>query len=369
LDKALNGASEACTLEHFVTLEIVDPPKNYQVDTNADLEVYVCCPDGCDLVGGTVAVIDAEGSTLAEQRLVAYLEDWKVNTTESFSVPMPKEPGEYTWNILFSPFEAAHDSAAGQPEPAAKPSAGLEGEALDLTELAGTDDTGLEGDGEPLSSHAVVQAEFSFSVVAHVTGMAVWVAHPVFAGGTFELDIGINCIHGCSLAGQKVTIHHNGELLTSVEMKEPQAPMLGLYHATATLSAPLEAGRDTLECRFEPEGIELAHAPSTRSFSYAIVPKPQTRLEITISETEKGTPVEEAHLAIYSAGGYVYRAQTDAQGNAAIELPYGEYRIRAICGYYHDVEETLTLSEGQELCKVSLKMLFDSDLGSLPWLR
>jgi hypothetical protein len=194
--------------------------------------------------------------------------------------------------------------------------------------------------------------------------MAVWRdLVPVTVDTDFEINVGINCVEGCSLLGQSVNLYLDDELVSTVVMGQPVAPREGLFWAVAKLRAPKEIGLYKVFCRMEPEGLELQHAPVETTFVFTTDLPAQARLHVTCLDLKRGIPVSGADINVRATGGYPYRLRANDQGESWIDLPYGEYRIGAICAEYQDVEKMVTLSEGVLVLEVTLQLPYDPDQG------
>jgi hypothetical protein len=212
--------------------------------------------------------------------------------------------------------------------------------------------------------HAIVQADYSFKAIEHITGMTVWrdSTEPVSIGDDYLLNIGVSCIHGCSLLGQTVNIYCDGSLLTSVTMDEPITPLEGLYQNKVLLTAPTEVGIYTLECRLEPQGLDLSHTSETSRYVLATNKHAQCRLDLLILNLEEGTPIEKASVVVRPKDGYPGYTQADKAGKASIGVPWGETHVGASCRGYLEVETDIFIPEGQEIYELTLMMPDDPSL-------
>ena len=366
LDESIATAPQE-EAEHIVQIEIVKPPKTYAVGMLADMEIVVSCPEKCDLVGGTVLIGDADDQIIAEQYLEEFVEQAGANSTGVFQVPIPAEPGQYVWNILFYPPEDLFDDGIENVDDSLPFEAGA-AELIPETDGLPSEGAGLipKNANQPpatLAPHAIVQAEYSFTAAQHITGMAVWRdSNPIIVGSEFELNVGINCLEKCSLLGQKVNLYLNDELLATLKMGEPQAPRNGLYFATARLTAPDEVAVYTIDCRMEPEGLELLHKPVTSSYSFATGLAPQVRLRVYVGDIDSGEPIDDVHLTARAEGGFPYRARTNEAGEAWMDLPWGDYKVQATTVDHRDTSGNINLVEGMESAELRLEMIYFPDI-------
>jgi hypothetical protein len=335
--------------EHVAVIEIVDPPSRFPVGLTTELEIFIRCPEACDLTGGVVLIGDADDQVVAELYLEEFLASEGVNTTGKFEVLIPSEVGEHTWNIYFFPADDADLEAAAE--------ANDQGGALVDEAIAP-----FSPDAAPQFLHAIVQAQFTFTTTQHLTGMAVWrESLPVTIGTEFELNIGINCVEHCSLLGQNVNVYLDEQLLATVPMGEPEAPRNGLFFKTVTLRAPEEIGSYQLTCKMEPEGLELLHAPAQSVYSFTTALQPECLLTVTVLEEKSEKPVDGANISVRIKGSYPYHGRSDEAGQATFNLPWGEYRVGSICADYRDSEETINLTEDMKNADVTLHMYYDPD--------
>ena len=382
--------------EHIAVIEIVDPPSRFPIGMTTELEIYVRCPEACDLTGGVVLIGDADDQVVAELFLNEFITSEGVNTTGKFEVLIPSEVGEHTWNIYFFPADdadledasEANDQAdallneaialAAAPALAATPAAPA-APALAATPAsdaatptptasdAATPATPAPALFSPDTStpqflHAIVQAQFTFTTTQHMTGMAVWrESLPVTIGTEFELNIGVNCVEHCSLLGQNANVYLDEQLLATVPMGEPEAPRNGLYFKKVTLRAPEEIGSYQLTCKMEPEGLELLHAPVQSVYSFTTALQPECLLTVNVLEEKSEKPVDGANISVRITGSYPYHGRSNEAGQAIFNLPWGEYRVGSICADYRDSEETINLTEGMKNADVTLHMYYDPD--------
>lgn len=65
-------------------------------------KVAVTCPEGCDLRGGSIKVIDVNNILLAEVLVDTYDEQYRVNSTPIFDISVPDVVGEKQFKIIYS---------------------------------------------------------------------------------------------------------------------------------------------------------------------------------------------------------------------------------------------------------------------------
>jgi len=329
-------------LQHIPTIRVVDPKKEHPVGMIVDMTIEVSCPDCCDLRGSTVLIGDVCDQVVAEQTLVGYDEENGVNTTGSFSVEMPKEEGDHTWTIVFYPSES-------NPEE-------LDEELGDSNENDQYSED-LVADAQ----HAIVQIEYTFKTVKHITGMSVWrnSGEPVPVGDEYLLNVGVNCLLGCSLLGQTVSVYHDGALLASAVVGEPAPPLESLFYAQVPLKAPDKVGMFALECRLEPEGLDLSH--TSNSFRYILTTnkRAQCRLNLAAISEEDSAPLALADFVVRPKDGFAAFLRSGEDGKVSIGMPYGDVYIEANCDNRKDANASITIPEGQEEYELTLALAWE----------
>ena len=255
---------------------------------------------------------------------------------------------------------------------------------------------------------------------AHPTSVAVWgVPSPVAAASRFAATVGVKCSAGCPLAGHPVVIRDETgrELGRGTLGTEPAAGTRALYAAAVTLTAPPEPGvhawtaafpggaaeppvagataqpeiaPDTAtEPRQEPETTpqhepavapphqasavpprEPAAAPrheaapppqheaaeSTFSFRTVEPPEHAGTVSVTVVDGDTESPLANADVRLG-----LYRASTDAEGNAHIEAPAGNYELYVRRPGYAPYAAPVTVT-GDAALRVAAARVTDADL-------
>ena len=331
-------------LRHTPIIEIIESKNEHPVGLDADIAISVRCPEGCDLSGGTLNIVDENGQVIAEQTLAVFDEIDGLNTTGSFSVPIPKEPGDYTWTVTFYPLEGDAEKidskSAGTHDPGRS--------ALEETQ------TGTE-EG-PVILHASAKLDYCFKAVGHLTGITVWRNNrePVTVGSEYLLYVGVGCVHGCSLLGQTVKVYQKDVLLGSMVMGEPEPPLASLYQNKIALTAPDEVGAYTLECQLELEGLDLSHNVNTAKYTLTTNMPAQCRLEIMAISEKDDTLIKKTFVVVRPKGGYPAYIQSGEDGKASIGVPWGDVHIEASPNEHDGVKADITIPEGQEVFELTL---------------
>ncbi|MDR3052265.1 MAG: hypothetical protein LBU48_00185 [Coriobacteriales bacterium] len=340
------------TLEHIAVIEIVEPKKTYPIGIETDLIIQVRCPEHCNLSGGILLIGDESDQIIAEQYLTCFDKEHGVNTTGAFPVQIPTEPGTYTWTVAFFP---KGDGSADDEDASTSEDGAAAGGARESVSAG----TGIAA----AVTHAAVQAEFCFTANKHVTGMTVHREYqPVEIGKNYVITVGVECLTGCSLLGQKVEVFCQDELLATAELQEPVGISPKLYRAEITLTAPDTLGLYELRCCVKPEGLGLAHTANECLHYLTTGLASQCRIAITAVDAESLKPLADVSLTSRPAGGYPSLCCTDSAGRASIDAPWGEITLTASCENYEYAKEKVTLPEGQTAVEFTLPMEYHAPL-------
>jgi len=268
---------------HRTNVELSQPIP-LEIDAGAEiiLKVKVSCPEGCDLRGMPVSVMAAE-EIIGASELATF--DEAVNETEAFALKAPGQTGEHAWTVLFP----AHE---------------------------------IEGALHQESSLVV-----AFTTRPHATSMAVWdVPSPVIVNGSFTIKVGVKCEATCQLAGRLIEVCDGaGTPIGESRLGETPWPgTSGLYVADVELAAPATDGTAFWSARFAAAQSGLPHDEASAAFSFRIARPPEHRVTVQVADKGTKAPLENVEVRLG-----VYRASTDAQGRAILELPGGVYPLGA----------------------------------------
>ena len=279
-------------------------PLDVEAGTDIILQVKVSCPEGCDLRGMPVCVVAAD-EVIGTRELAMF--DEAVNETEAFALTAPGQVGEHAWTILFPRHEH-------------------EGEH--------------KGD-----VHEECRLVLSFATRPHSPSMAVWdIPSPVIMNRSFTVKVGVKCSAACRLAGQLVTVC-DGAGMPIGESRLGDTPWpgtSGLYVADVELAAPATDGTAFWSARFAAAEPGLPHDQASAAFSFRIAKPPEHRVTVQVAAQGTKSPLEDVEVRLG-----VYRASTDAQGQASLELPGGVYTIEAWKAGYE--MRTRTVKVGKDL--------------------
>ena len=173
----------------------------------------------------------------------------------------------------------------------------------------------------------------------HSTSIAVWgVPSPVVAGGRFAVTVGVKCAAACSLAGRPVVVRDaaRAEVGRGRLDSQPAPGTRGLYAASVALAAPVQAGVYAWTATFPAAGTgppppadgsaaaspAPPHAAAQAAFSFRAAAPPEHCVTVTVHDQEAEAPLAavEVHLG-------PYRAATDADGRARVDVPAGDYDL------------------------------------------
>lgn len=298
---------------HRVGLEVVPvPAQNTPVGAEVSFRIRASCPSGCDLRGSTVRIV-AGDELLASGEIVDYQDG--VGETERITLTAPSRVGDHAWTVRFSAQEVG---------------AALHGESSE---------------------------DVHVTTAPHSASLAVWDApSPLEIGSLFSIEIGGKCALGCDLSGERVEVRDaagrtvgNGRLGPTGAAGETAR----LHRARIHVVAPSDEGMVRWLVLLEASGQELAHAPASAAFSFAVVRPPEHRLTIEVVESETDAPIEDAQVRLG-----VFRASTDESGVAVVEMPRGRHELAVWKAGYEAPSTTLDL-EGDLTVQIRASVIPD----------
>ena len=269
-------------------------PAEIEAGTDIRLNVTVTCVAGCDMRGAPIAVVAGE-ETIAGAALSSY--NGTENETENLCLKAPAAVGEHVWTIVFSRHE---------------------GESVAHEE----------------SSLPVV-----FKTVPHETTMAIWdvPSSPVLVDHPFVVKVGVKCAATCALGGQTVVVvDESGRRMGRGTLNDtPWPDTVALYVAEVALVAPANDGMASWSARFAETDLALPHAEASAAFTFLAALAPDLELTISVADKHTHAPIEQVEIRCGC-----YRASTNGQGLAALQLPAGTYEVSAWKLGYDDAEPT-----------------------------
>ncbi len=247
---------ESATRSHRVSLEVVPPvPDELPVGASASFKVRVCGTDA-DLRGARVEVVASEylvASPALAERGDGFTE------TAGIAVRAPATLGTYSLVIVFPRQQIGRD-------------------VFEKCELP-----------------------IAFKTVPHKTSVAVWgVTSPVEAGGRLAVTVGVKSAGGCALKGATVEIVDEARTqICRGRLGDAPWPGTGLYWAEIGLAAPEPTGTHSWRAVFPAQEAKLAHDASDAAFGFAVVPPPEHRLTVRVTEAEvrRRSPVSSSRSA------------------------------------------------------------------------
>jgi len=273
-------------------------PRELDVGADLVLNVKVSCPEGCDLRGIPVHVMAADEVVITSE-LARY--DETINTTEDLNVKAPVQVGEHAWTVLFPRHEF---------------------------------------DGTVHEQGCLI---VSFTTRPHATSMAVWdVPSPVVLNRSFKVKVGVKCSAACPLAGQLIEVcDESGIRIGQSRLAETPWPgTSALYLAEVELAAPAAEGIPSWSARFAAVAPELPHEEASATFSFRTARPPEHRVTVKVTDKETEAPLDNVEVRMG-----LYRASTDAQGLASLELPGGVYDLDAWKAGYATLPRTVDVGK------------------------
>jgi hypothetical protein len=174
----------------------------------------------------------------------------------------------------------------------------------------------------------------------HETSLAVWdLVSPLVVGCSATIKVGAKCSAGCSLADHEIEIHdQSGDTITGVRLgPEPLPGTTGLYWAEANFASPALPGTHAW-------AVVCAHGDASSHFSFITVPPPDHTVHIRVREKKTQAAIAGAEVRLG-----VYRATSDAQGVATLEVTKGPHNVTVWkLGYTHhstmaDIADSFTI--------------------------
>ncbi len=296
-------SEEEQTYTHETETALAHPvPARVYTEGTLSLQVIVSCALGCDLRGGSVEIVD--GDTVLEHIEITSFDE-AGNSTDEFTLQIPKEPGEYTWTAVYSANE--------------------EEEIL----------------------HESSSVTFSFTAKSHVIGLSSWdMPFPVVQGSDFKVKVGAGCSGGCRLAGELIEVYdqQGTQIAASILGEEPWQGTAALYWTELELRAPDEEGFHKWELRFPKPSVEPQHVETALPFTFRTAKAPEHEVTVEVIHYREKTPVKKAAIMIHS-NGTTYRGYSDSTGVAKVSVPKGEYSLSVTAHDYKLWQKTIEVSD------------------------
>lgn len=272
-----------------------------EVDAGKELwlQVRVISEAHDDLLGCRIQVMDLFNHSVAETELALF--DGIGNDTYEFSLPAPQEPGEYTWTVLFSNQEKEGTSFAGS------------------------------------------SGQLSFIVKPHRITLNAWgVPSPVPQGETFKVSIGAKCSAGCSLAGLPLVIEDDNHRVVYGHLGEAVLPQTnGVYWTEQELSSPEEETLHKWVIQCCTQELEIQHHAQPETFLCRTTKPSEHQVMIEVLDKYEQTPIAEAYVMLG-----LYKATTDANGVAVLEVPEGRQELYVTKDDFLSFQTSFVISKG-----------------------
>lgn len=270
----------------------VQPPISLKVtpdtaDAGGEIAITATPAEGWHFTNETILVLDHDGNEVARGAF-----GWDVVEGKMRCGPLtaraPSKTGIYEWKVVFAPEEMAEEDEAPEADP------------------------------EPL-------ATFPLAVGGHRLSVVAWDMPPAIeADGSFRVRVGIRCSSDCDSTGWQFVVHDQDgrEAARGKVGAEPWAGTTGLRHAEAELRAPAETGTyEWTVAVIEPEA-DCPHTPTQTALRLNVVPAADSSLTVVAVDAVTGAPAEGLKVVVHP-----FRAVTDAQGVAVLQLPHGVHTV------------------------------------------
>lgn len=284
---------DACTLTLDATPQAIHPGES------TTLLIKVACVPARDLRGRTVTIRDEAGDEVGRVELTEF--GGAATEAPPLSVTAPSAVGTFGWTA-----ELASDEAP---------------------------------DGPP----ELVSAPIRIEVAPHATHVAVWgVPTGVPAGERIAAHVGIRCASGDMLVGEAFRIldHDGTELATGRVGDEPWPGTTALAYASVELGAPTSEGSYTWQVQTEASDRVTPHEAGSASFRVKVTARPDVRVRVVTAEKATGEPLKGLHVLMHP-----FRAVTDEDGVAVLDVPKGSYAVHVSGRRYVPFHERLDVAE------------------------
>lgn len=181
--------------------------------------------------------------------------------------------------------------------------------------------------GADINLKVKVSCPEAFTTRPHTTSMAVWdVPSPVVMNRPFTVKVGVKCSVTCRLAGHRIEVRdETGIPIAEARLGETSWPgTSALYVAEVELAAPATERILTWSAAFTASEPGLPHEKASATFGFRTARPPEHRVTVRVADRRTEAPLENVEVRLG-----VYRASTDAQGLASLELPGGIYDLDA----------------------------------------
>ncbi len=284
---------------HKTSTYVISAASGAEIDAGSEVtfKVWVSCSGECDLRGHHVRLVTHDDDLTRELEITEF--DGTDNETAECVMRAPVEPGAYAWRVLF-------------PE----------------QERGGT-------------IHAEDAEPFLFVVRPHRISLAVWeLPSPVVVATPLRFRVGATCVAQCSLAGKEVDVlDAEGAQVGRATLGEVPLPgAAALYWADVTVEAPRAEGLHKWSARMPAPELTYEHDEAVYPFVFRTVGPADHVVTVEVVDLQDGGPVEQADVLMHP-----YRARTDTNGVARLEVRRGEYELRVTKGNIGAYETTIVV--------------------------
>jgi hypothetical protein len=161
--------------------------------------------------------------------------------------------------------------------------------------------------------------------VSHEISFAVWdLPSPVVSGWQTRMKVGISCPSSCPLSGTTIDIHdETGATIASGRVgSEPWPDTLALYWVELDVAAPETEGTHAWSIHATPP--DAPHILLDGLVRVFVSKPPEHRLTIDVIEQGSGLSLGDVELRVGA-----FRATTNEDGRAHVEVPEGTYDVHA----------------------------------------
>ena len=140
---------------------------------------------------------------------------------------------------------------------------------------------------------------------------------PLVIGRSAKAKVGAKCSAGCDLTGHEIELLDGaGRVIVRSRLGgEVLSGTSGLHWTEMEFVAPSAVGAHTCTAT-------LVHGEARLEFTFIIVPPPECSVTIQILEQRTNTPLPDVDVRFG-----IYRASSNEQGRANVELPTGNYTV------------------------------------------
>ena len=160
----------------------------------------------------------------------------------------------------------------------------------------------------------------------HELTFAVWdLPSPVVTGRPLALKVGAKCSHGCDLSGARVEIRNEAgaRVCSGTVGPAPWEGTSALYWTSVEFTGPDVAGPAGLTASVAEVQGHL-HPAASSTIRFVAVNPPEHVVTLKVSNRDTGSGVGGAEVRCGP-----FRAATNEEGVASIELPSGAFEVTA----------------------------------------